>query len=276
MKLAVTATPSAGRFAPILLRGDVVPAFEVAARLGYQGVELHVRNPADIDARLVRRLMQRHDMQIPTIGTGLAAGEDGLTFADPDPSVRQLALGRIKEHIALAAEVGSAVTVGLMWGRVGNDAAQRPGRLAAALDCLQRCCRAAAEAEVTILFEPLNRFESDYPNSLAEAADVIAMANAFNMRLLADTFHMNIEEADMCASLRAVSHLLGHIHLADSNRQAPGKGHSDINGIVHTLREVGYRGWLAFEILPLPSPEQSASDAIAAVTALPAFRTGDA
>ena len=274
MKIAVTATPSAGRFAPILLRGDVGSAFDIAARLGYHGVELHVRNPADIDASLVRRLMQRYDLQVPTIGTGLAAGEDGLTFADPDPSVRQLALRRITEHIALAAEVGSAVTVGLMWGRVGRDPVQRTERLAAALDCMRRCCRAAAEAEVTILFEPLNRYESDYPNTLAEAADVITMTNGSNVRLLADTFHMNIEDADMCASLRAASHLLGHVHLSDSNRQAPGKGHSDMNGIVHTLDDLDYRGWIAFEVLPLPSPEQSAGDAIAAVKALPAFRAG--
>jgi 5-keto-L-gluconate epimerase len=274
MKLAVTATPSAGRFAPILLRGDVSSAFDLAAQLGYDGVELHVRNPADVDASLVCRLMQRYGLQVPTVGTGLAAGEDGLTFTDPDPAVRDRALRRIKEHIILATQISSAVTVGLIWGRVGHDPAQRLGRMAAALDCLQQCCRAAAEAGVTILFEPLNRFESDYPNTLAEATDVIAKVNTSNVRLLADTFHMNIEERDMCAGLRSTSSLLGHIHLADSNRQVPGNGHSDLNGIIATLHEIGYSGWLAFEVLPVPSPEQGARDAIAGVKALPAFRSG--
>jgi sugar phosphate isomerase/epimerase len=82
---------------------------------------------------------------------------------------------------------------------------------------------------------------------------------------LADTFHMNIEEAHITASLRTAGSELGHVHLADSNRQAPGYGHLDVHNVLGVLQEMGYRGYLSFEILPLPTFRQAAEDAIRTV-----------
>jgi len=265
MKIAITATPSASRFAPIVLRGDVSDAFAVASDLGYDGVELHLRYPADVDAKAVKRLMQRYGLGVPTLGTGMAAGEDGLTFANPDADIRRRAVERIAQHIALAAQIGSAVTIGLIWGRVTNDPAQRSERLALANDSLAQCSRMAEKEGVTLFFEALNRYESDYPVTLEQAADVVSTLGASNVRLLADTYHMNIEETDMAASLRHVAPMLGHIHLVDSNRRAPGHGHCDLRGVVQTLSAVGFTGYLSFEVLALPSPLEAARDGIAAV-----------
>jgi sugar phosphate isomerase/epimerase len=89
---------------------------------------------------------------------------------------------------------------------------------------------------------------------------------------LADTYHMNIEEVDMAASLRRAGARLGHIHLVDSNRQAPGHGHCDLSGLVQTLCDVGYQGHLSFEVVPLPSPQQAAEDSICTVRGYPALR----
>jgi sugar phosphate isomerase/epimerase len=83
-----------------------------------------------------------------------------------------------------------------------------------------------------------------------------------NVKLLADTFHMNIEETDLAASLKRVGPDLGFVHLVDSNRQAPGHGHLDIRGVLGALRGIGYQGYLSFEILPLPTSRQAAEDAI--------------
>jgi sugar phosphate isomerase/epimerase len=265
MKVALTATPSVARFAPILLRGDVADAFRLAAELGYQGVDLHLRQPDDIDRTAVKKLAADHTLGIPTVGTGMAAGEDGLTFADPDPEVRRRAVERIKEHIRLAAYVESAVTIGLLNGRLGNDEQQRVSRRAAAQECLAECCRAAADVGVIILLEPLNRYECDYLNTLADVVDTIQTVGAPNLKLLADTFHMNIEEADLPASLRQSAAWLGHVHLVDTNRQAPGRGHLNIRDILHTLQDIGYQGYLSFEVLPLPGSRLAAEQAIRTV-----------
>lgn len=265
MKLALTATPSEAPSAPILLRGKPADVFKLAAELGYDGVELHLRYPKDVDAVTVRRLMNDYGLGVPTLGTGMAAAVDGLTFSNPDPAIRRQAVERVKEHINLAAFLGSAVTIGLLSGRLGSDAAQRPALREAALACLDECCRTAAGVGVTMLVEPLNRYECDYLNKVKDALEVIAQIGAPNLKLLADTFHMNIEEVDIAASLRQAGPNLGHVHLADSNRQAPGHGHLDIQSVLETLQQINYRGYLSFEVLPLPNARRATEDAIRTV-----------
>jgi sugar phosphate isomerase/epimerase len=192
----------------------------------------------------------------------MAAGEDGLTFSDLRPEVRGQAVERIKEQIALAAYLNSAVTIGLVRGRLGSDSEQHPARLAAILSCLDECCRSAQAREVKIFLEPLNRYETDYLNTIEQTLDTIEAIGASNLYLLADTFHMNIEEVDMAAALRRAGARLGHVHLVDSNRQAPGYGHLDIRSILQALSGIHYQGYLSFEVLPLPESRQVARDAI--------------
>ena len=268
MRIAVTATPSQLGFAAILWRGDVAAAFRAAAELGCQGVERHLRHADDIDLDCLTRLIADSRLEVPTLGTGLAAGLDGLTLSDPEESIRQAAVERAAGHIRLAAELGAAVIIGFLAGRLGaSDDQEWRTRRAWALEGLAALCRAAEPLGVTLLLEPLNRYESDYINTLSDAADILREIGAPNLKLLADTFHMNIEEADLAASLRAAGPRVGHVHLADTNRQAPGHGHLDIAGILGALDEIGYKGYLSFEVYPLPDARRAVEDGIAAIRA---------
>jgi sugar phosphate isomerase/epimerase len=105
----------------------------------------------------------------------------------------------------------------------------------------------AAAAGGVLLLEPLNRYEDHMVNTVAQAADLIAAAGTPGVRLLADTYHMNIEEDDVCAALRAVAGVLGAVHLSDSNRHQPGTGHVDFPAVVATLRDAGFDGVLSVE-----------------------------
>ena len=91
---------------------------------------------------------------------------------------------------------------------------------------------------------------------------MLADLQCTNVGLMLDVFHMNIEEADIAAALREAGSLVGHVHFADSNRQAIGFGHTAIEPIVATLREIGYAGYLSAEILPLPDPLSAARQTI--------------
>jgi len=265
VKISLTATQSEAPGGAIIMRGSPGDAFALASQLGYDGVELHIHHPSQINRDEVKKLVEKYGLEIPTLGTGMAATQEGLTFSDPDPEVRRRAVTRIKEHIALAAHLNSGVTIGSINGRLGNDPQKRPIHRETALDCLKECSKAAAEAGVTILLEPLNRYECDYLNTLEEGARVIKQIGIPSLKLLADTFHMNIEEAHITTSLRTAGPQLGHVHLADSNRQAPGYGHLDVHNVLRVLREMGYREYLSFEILPLPTFRQAAEDAIRTV-----------
>jgi 5-keto-L-gluconate epimerase len=269
MKLALSATPTPTQAAPFLLRGvSPADAFATAHHLGCEGVELHLRQASDVDRQEVLALARRYGLEVPTLGTGLAAGIDGLSFANPDAAIRRRAVERVAEHISLAAELGSAVIIGSLSGRLGPEPRSRLDLRQAALECLSQCCAAAAAAGVTMILEPLNRYECDYLNTVQDVLAVIEEVGASNLRVLADTFHMNIEETDIGASLRAAGKLLGHVHLADSNRQAAGHGHLDVAAVLRTLSECGYQGYLSFEVFPIPDAETAALDAVHTVRAL--------
>jgi len=216
----------------------------------------------------VRRLIADYGLGVPTLGTGMAATQDGLMLADPRAEVRAQALERLRGHIGLAAEVGAAVTIGSLSGKLGpGQDEERRSRRATALACLAEVCGLAARAGVTVLLEPLNRYESDYINTLADGMAVAAETGAANLKLLADTFHMNIEEKDLAASLIAAGALVGHVHLADTNRRAPGHGHLNVAGVLQALAQIGYHGYLSFEVLPLPDPVRAIRDGVAAIHA---------
>jgi 5-keto-L-gluconate epimerase len=267
MKFALTASPGSPPLVPIVWQGSMLEAMAVAADLDYDGVEWHLRRATEVDPGVLAEHMARHGLATPTLGTGMAASQDGLTFADPDAEVRRQAVDRVLEHVRLAARLRSAVTVGSVWGKVGKDPQTRGRLLDLALHCLATCCAAGQAEGVPILLEPLNRYESDYPQTLAQGIEIIAQSGAENLRLLADTFHMNVEEVDVTGSLRDAAPWLGHIHLADSNRQAPGHGHLDVDAVLAALDEIDYAGFVSFEILPLPTPRRAAEDAACAAHA---------
>jgi sugar phosphate isomerase/epimerase len=105
----------------------------------------------------------------------------------------------------------------------------------------------ASAAGVALLLEPLNRYEDHMVNTVAAAAALIAEAGTDGVRILADTYHMNIEEDDVCAALRSVRDVLGAVHLSDSNRAQPGTGHVPFDAVFATLREIGFDGVVSVE-----------------------------
>jgi sugar phosphate isomerase/epimerase len=105
----------------------------------------------------------------------------------------------------------------------------------------------AEAAGAVLLFEPLNRYEDHMVNTLGAAVELVAATGSEAVRVLADTYHMNIEEDDPCAALRAAGDVLGAVHLSDSNRHQPGTGHVPFAAIVGTLREIGFDGVLSVE-----------------------------
>ena len=108
------------------------------------------------------------------------------------------------------------------------------------------------DGEAAVFLEPLNRYEAYYLNTVGKAADLCRAADHTRIQLMADLFHMNIEEADIPNSLRAAAPHLGHVHLADSQRWLPGHGHTDFVSAFRALRETAFDGWLALECMPTP------------------------
>jgi sugar phosphate isomerase/epimerase len=105
---------------------------------------------------------------------------------------------------------------------------------------------AAAEG-VTLFFEPLNRYEDHMVNRLEQAAELCRSVDMSSVAVMADTFHMGIEEDDPSAAIRDVGDAIGHVQLGDSGRLQPGVGHLDWKSLMSALHDARYEGWMAME-----------------------------
>jgi hypothetical protein len=123
----------------------------------------------------------------------------------------------------------------------------------------------AADHGLVFFYEPLNRYETNLFNRLAPAAAFLEQHGLCHVKLLADLFHMNIEETSLADCLTENFASIGHIHFADSNRQAIGFGHTNPLPILQTLQQLGYKGYLSAEIHPLPTPDEAARQFIRSI-----------
>lgn len=277
MKLSIVLSTQPTHFQAATLSGDLDANLAQIAALGYQGVELAIRDPRLVDHGALATLTRRYGLEVPAIGTGQAWGEESLSFTDPDPAVRQAAVERIKSHIDGAARFGAVIIIGLIRGvvRPGVEPVQAMDWLCAALS---ECCRAARPRGVRLALEPINRYETSLINTVDQGLDLIDRLGEENFGLLLDTFHMNIEEADMLASIRRCGERIFHFHVADSNRSYPGAGHLDFAGLLEALADSGYDGYISGEFLPVPDALSAAREGLAhlkpIMDALPSRRFG--
>ncbi|MEJ2208341.1 MAG: TIM barrel protein [Anaerolineae bacterium] len=142
MKLAIVLSTQAAKFEAVAFKGDFAGNVARIAGWGYDGVELAIRDPGLVDGDELLGVVSGHGLEVPAIGTGQAWGEEGLSYTDPDPAVRQAAIERTKAHIPFAAQSGAVIIVGLLRGIVKPGVSQEQAMdwLVAAL---QDCCAAA-------------------------------------------------------------------------------------------------------------------------------------
>lgn len=244
-----------------LLSGSFEEKACKAKALGYDGIELMVRDPACLDWPDVKRVLRAAGLEAPQIVTGELFGADGLALVTPDADLYARALARTQAVIDLAAYLDHAlVNVGRLRGRFDWFPASVPreARWALAAERFRTVARYANERGVRIAIEPINRYEVDFIASTQDGLRFAADVGECNVGLMLDLYHMNIEDASIEESLRAAGSLCWHVHIADSNRLYPGAGHIPFAPIFTTLREIGYTGYVSAELFPKPDADTAA------------------
>jgi sugar phosphate isomerase/epimerase len=267
MKLSVVLSTHAAAFQAVAFKGDFESNVAKIASWGYDGVELAVRDPELVNAGQLERTVSKHNLAVPAIGTGQAWGEEGLSFTSDDPVVREAAIRRISSHIPLAAHLDAIVILGLIRG-VTPEGQTHEQSMAYLVEAIQECATAAEGTGVRFALEPMNRYETDLIHSAADGLELIERVGKDNFGLLLDTFHMNIEEADIGESIRACGDRIFHFHVADSNRWHPGAGHLDFRALLDDLDSTGYGGFVSGEFMPLPDADTAAKNAVCFLRAL--------
>ena len=262
VKIAFGISPEKSSFSPLLFAGDLYKGINAAADLGYDGVEISIRDSKELDQKKLVKTIESLSLKVYSIATGQSFFTDGYSFSSDDKDKRINAVKRMKGHIDFAQVLNCSIIVGGILGNVkvkygtGTDMEKR------IIDCTMQCLEYAKEKNVVILFEPINIYLTYFICTLDEGADFIRSFRYDNIELIPDTHHMHIEEKSIPESIRKNIDLINYIHFSDSNRQAPGFGNIDFQTLVNTLKEQKFNGVISFEILPVPDDMEAAKQAI--------------
>ncbi len=256
--IATSAAPTG--FGPLLFAGRVREAVRVSRELGFEGIEIAMRAPEELERRELDSLLDGSGLRLAALGSGRAFLQDGLSLTDPDEAGRARAIDRMVELAAYAAAFEAPLIIGLVRGKAPAD-----GDLGATLErfvaSMKECVARTAAAGGRYTVEAINRYETPLLCTAAETVAAVELIGSPAVSVLLDVFHMNIEEVSLGAAIRAAGGRLGHFHLVDSNRRAAGMGHVDFAEVTAALADAAYGGWLSAEILPLPDDRAAAAQA---------------
>ncbi len=231
-----------------------------ASQMGYDGVELALMRPDEISRADLGRLLAEHRMEVSAVSSGQVFAARGLSFTDEDPERRRQLESTFKGFIDLASDFGQKVNIGRVRGSyMGRDKAMCRQLF---FDMAGTLAHYAQAKGVQLMLEPVNRYEIDFVNNLDEGSQLLDEMGSSTMTMMPDVFHMNIEDDRIGDSLRRNARYVSYLHLADTNRHAPGDGHMDFDEIFAALGDIGYDGWTTVEILPLPDPQTAAQRAV--------------
>jgi sugar phosphate isomerase/epimerase len=237
----------------IAIQEDMLPGpsledrFHQAADLGLQGIEFWSETlPGQVGE--IERLNGKAGVTAASINNGHRS-----RFLDLHPEERHRALDELKEAMTLAGRIGAAGVVFvphfsapllpdlLPWMDVISvERNLLSAQLMALVDH-------AIKAGVQLWVEPVNRYETHLLNRLVDAATLVSPLAHPNLGIVADLFHMALEEEDISAAILEHAQFIGHVHLADNNRRLPGLGRTDFKQALGTLSKINFAGWLALE-----------------------------
>lgn len=263
MKLAIALSTFPAKFGSIVLSGDDLRANVTYARgLGYQGLDLFVDNKSEEEIEEICELLNDNEMEVAMF-IGIFLAEQGFSLSDIDEDKRRNAVRKYKKQIAVARRLNAkTMPIGFIRGNRYDDESENTylKRLAKSVCELLDF---AAQLDVTLCLEPINRYEMNSFHRIDQATKFIETFALETLKILPDLFHMNIEEVSIEKALETAGDRIGHVHVADSNRLAPGQGHVDYQKVLRILTRSGYDDYLSIEAFPVPSGHECAEQGAA-------------
>jgi sugar phosphate isomerase/epimerase len=218
--------------------GDLVHMKQV----GYDAVELQITDPAAQDEARLRRTLDKVGFPLCAMQSGGSYATRGNCLCTANVSVRERTISLLKTFVDFASRWGAVIVFGSLQGRAKDEPDLEAGRQRI-VDAMGLVGRYATEKEVIVAFEPVNHIEVAYHNSIDSVAEVVRRVNTPGLRMMIDTFHMNIEERDMLKPIAPIRDILAHAHLSETNRDVLGTGHWNTGTFLRELKRVGYAGY---------------------------------
>ena len=224
-----------------------VKLFPTFKRWGFDTVELAIEDPSHIDPAKVRAAAEKAGLAIGSVCAAMGPGRDFRGTRAEQQNAMTYLRGLIDQAVAL----GCPSVIGPVYSVVGKADAVAPvdqkREWALVVKNLRTLAKYAESRGITICVEPLNRFETDFLNTVDQGLKLLRDVGSPALKLHLDTFHMNIEEKDQAAAIRKAGKNLGHFHACGSDRGTPGNDHIDWAPIADALAAVRYRGDVVIE-----------------------------
>lgn len=227
---------------------------------GFDGIEVPVFRPASFAADVIRKGTKAVGLEVTTCSVMV----DGMSLIHAEAGIRNRTVAHLRDCIRATSDAGARMIAGPLYSPVGY----LPGRRRTAdewnwaIEGFQALGDALSENNVTLAIEPLNRFETFFLNTAADAAALCDAIDHPQIGILFDTFHANIEEKNIAAGYRTAGRHLKHVHMCENDRGTPGTGHVEWASVFQALRDLNYDGWLTIESFGFALGEISAAASI--------------
>ena len=239
-----------------MLGGPYAQSLAAAERMGYDGVEIIMGDPALFDAAAFKPLLEKHRLKVSAINCGGIEYLFKASLVNGDEAKAGFAMEKLKGCIRCCRDLGCIQQIGVARGFAVPG---RPMRWfkASLVEALQEAARYAAGLDVQVVFEYTNRFEINTINTAVEAREIVERVGSSNLGMLLDTYHSYLEDPSVYTAILDMKDHVRHFHLHDSNQGAAiiGGGENDWECIMRTCGQIGYHGWFSDGLLTLKYPE---------------------
>jgi len=244
---------------PFPLRGNYEECARMAHEIGFDGIELQIQDPSFYNGNILRKQIERYNLKVSAIATGLAYTFERLSMSDDDASVRKKTVERLKRQMDLAKCLDSQILIGIIRGRMkqGETKENFEEKLT---DSMWQLLEYAKEINTNIVFEHINRFDGDVFNSTDRTMQFIEKFDSPFLFYNIDTYHMYTEDTSIEAAIKRSFHKLVLFHVSDVGRSLPDNQHFNFMEAARVLRELGYQEWLTLECKPLPTSEAATKE----------------
>lgn len=257
----IALSPRLTQFGPVMYSGNLGDGLNAVSAAGFKYVELSLRSTHDINSNELNNTLKSLNLKITAIATGQACLFDQLCLCSENEQLRKKAVEHFRSITLLAKKINSgAVIIGGIRGRLAGSGSEYQRNFDNGVNAIRECAKWAEANGIPLLIEPINRYETNWIFTAEDGRDLIDRIGVNSVKLLLDTFHMNIEESNIVDAFLKTGDRLGYVHFADNTRHAPGQGQTDFGLILSALESIGYTGPVIAEVLPLPDDNTAVLD----------------
>ena len=226
---------------------DQIELVDRVADFGYDWIEIGIEAIEQTDWERVGAAIKNRGLGV-SVCAAMSPDRD-LTL--DDPTANKGGIEYINHCVDVVKKLGGDLIVGPMYAAVGrtwqSTDDQRKIELERASKNLREASRYAGDQGVTLALEALNRFETSFINTTEQMLELHSMIDRPNVKIMADTFHMNIEEKKVGEAIEAIGGNLVHMHSNENDRGTPGTGHVDWEGVARAVKKIGFEGPFVIE-----------------------------